>query len=304
MITEGNWSNPVYQELVVMVLAFILAIGAVLFFFRKQNPHWQAGWASFKSWMVAAPALFFIFGLPEPWTTIALTAFAILGAKIFFQITGMYHRSYFVLACYIGISAQAWAGYNQNDTLYNLMPMLVLGLTSLIPLYRNSFSKMLQYTAVTLINFIFLGWGVLHIVRIMQWQGGLFIALYLIILTEFCDNANLIFSRYGKIKVFSNVNRRRTLEGFLVSLVFTLALAWGLRHLLPNRSEIYWLTSGLIAAMGGGMGDMILTIYRRDLGVKNVGAFIIGRGDFLNLMDRLIFVAPIYYYIMGWMLEG
>ncbi|MGZ3659450.1 MAG: phosphatidate cytidylyltransferase, partial [Bdellovibrionota bacterium] len=32
--------------------------------------------------------------------------------------------------------------------------------------------------------------------------------------------------------------------------------------------------------------------------VKDVGPFIIGRGDFLQRMDRLIFVAPIYYYVM------
>lgn len=304
MIGEGNWGDPAFQELVVVVMAFILIMGAILFFFRKKSPHWQAGWASFKSWMVAAPALFLVFGLPQIWSIVLLTAFAIQGAKIFFQITGMYHRSQFVLMCYLAIALEAWAAATQNTTLYNLMPMILLGCTSLIPLYRNSYKRMLQYTAVTLINFIFLGWGVLHIIRIMQWQGGLYTALYLVILTEFCDNANLIFSRYGKIKVFSNVNRRRTLEGFLASLVMTLILAWGLRHLLPNREAPYWLASGLVAAMGGGMGDMLLTIYRKDLGVKSVGAFIIGRGDFLNLLDRLIFVAPIYYYVMDWMLRG
>jgi phosphatidate cytidylyltransferase len=54
--------------------------------------------------------------------------------------------------------------------------------------------------------------------------------------------------------------------------------------------------SGLIAAFGGFIGDMVMTVIRRDAGIKVVGTFILGRGDFLHRMDRLIFVAPIYYY--------
>jgi phosphatidate cytidylyltransferase len=41
-----------------------------------------------------------------------------------------------------------------------------------------------------------------------------------------------------------------------------------------------------------------MTVIRRDAGIRMVGPFILGRGDFLHRMDRLIFVAPIYYYVM------
>jgi phosphatidate cytidylyltransferase len=68
--------------------------------------------------------------------------------------------------------------------------------------------------------------------------------------------------------------------------------------LLPDGSEKYWLVSGLIASLGGVVGDLVMSVVRRDLGVRIMGAFILGRGDFLHRMDRLIFVAPIYYYIM------
>ena len=71
-----------------------------------------------------------------------------------------------------------------------------------------------------------------------------------------------------------------------------------LKHLLPDGSEKYWLTAGLIASFGGVIGDVLMTVIRRDANIKTVGAFILGRGDFLHRMDRLIFVAPIYYYAM------
>jgi phosphatidate cytidylyltransferase len=71
-----------------------------------------------------------------------------------------------------------------------------------------------------------------------------------------------------------------------------------MRHLLPAGAEKFWLVSGLIAGIGGGFGDLVMTVIRRDLGIRDYGVFIIGRGDFLQRMDRLIFVAPIYYYVM------
>ena len=76
-----------------------------------------------------------------------------------------------------------------------------------------------------------------------------------------------------------------------------------MRHLMPVRSEVFWLAAGLSASIAGGFGDICMTVIRRDLGIKDVGAFILGRGDFMTLMDRLIFVAPIFYYAMFFLLK-
>ena len=74
-------------------------------------------------------------------------------------------------------------------------------------------------------------------------------------------------------------------------------LAWGLRHLLPHQAEQFWVAAGVVAAVFGRFGDLILTVIRRDLGIKETGVFIIGRGDLLSRTDKLIVVGPMYYYI-------
>jgi phosphatidate cytidylyltransferase len=123
--------------------------------------------------------------------------------------------------------------------------------------------------------------------------------MYLIILTEFCDNTNLAISKsIGRITLFDRIDTKRTLAGLLISAALTIVVAFAMRHLLPDGSEFYWLTSGIIASLGGFIGDMVMTVLRKDAGIKVVGAFIIGRGDLLSRMDRLIFVGPFYYYIM------
>lgn len=293
------WESPIYRQTVLIVLSIIFLSGAVTFFFRKKNYYFVQSWASIKSWIFAAPLMFIVMGLPEPWPLVALTLLAILGAKIFFQIMGMFHRSYFVLICYAGIIGLGFATWADRLDIYNFMPMMVLGVSCLVPLARNSYKRMIQYISLTLLSFIFLGWSFMHLGLILKFPNGVFQMMYLIILTEFCDNTNLAVSRYvGGWKLFPGINPRRTIGSTSVAVALTLFLAGCMRFLLPDGSEKYWLASGLVASLGGFLGDLVMTAVRRDAGMKTVGPFILGRGDFLHRVDRLIFVAPIYYYVM------
>lgn len=158
---------------------------------------------------------------------------------------------------------------------------------------------MIQYIALGLLAFVFLGWSFMHLGLILKLDNGIFQVMYLIILTEFCDNTNLAIGRYfGGWKLFPGINPRRSAGGTAVSVMLTLVLASSMRFALPDASDKYWLAAGLVASLGGFLGDLVMTGIRRDAGMKTVGPFIIGRGDFLHRVDRLIFVAPIYYHLM------
>ena len=296
-------TSPIYQQTALMVLAFLGLASAVSYWLRKKHYFFFYSWASLKGWLIVAPLFFLLFGLPEPWPFVTLALLSLLGIKIFFQILGMFHRSYFVWSTYAGIIALAYFAYHQNSFAYHFTPLAFWGVISLIPLMRNSYKKMIQYMALTNMGFVYLGWAFLHLAWILKLPGGLFQFMYLVILTEFCDNTNLALSYgFGRWRLFDRIDRRRTLESFITSLLLTIALAFGMRHLLPTSSEVYWLTSGLVAALGGILGDLVMTVIRKDAGIHRLGCFIIGRGDFLSRMDRLIFVAPTYYYLITWMI--
>jgi phosphatidate cytidylyltransferase len=296
---KSLWDNSIFRETAILVMGSLFAIAVVFFFFRNRSKQTQASWASIKSWLFAAPLLFVTCALPAPWPLVALTLSAILGVKIFFQMLGIYHRSLFVWSTYLGLIGLALAIHFRHTNLYNVAPMIFLATISLIPILTNSADQMIQFVCLTLLGFSFLGWALMHLGWLWDMTGGPFMVIYLIILTEVCDNLHLILSRHiGSIKLFSRISPKRNLEAGIITLFLTIGLAWSLRHLLPVRTIEYWLTAGLVAAWGGSLGDLVLSAIRRDLGIKDVGPFIIGRGDLLMIMDRMIFVAPIFYYAL------
>lgn len=297
--TDMAWDSPVYRQTVLIVLLVIFVGAAINFIFRKKSQYFMVAWASIKSWLIFAPLMFGIMGMKAPIPVVFLTLLAIYGAKVYFQILGMYNQSLFVYICYLGIIGLGIFGQMNNLTIYNEMPMAVLGLSCLVPLILRNYRDMIQYISLTLLGFIFLGWSFMHLSLILNFENGIYQVMYLIILTEFCDNTNLAISRYFRgPKIISEINSKRSWLSTGVSILITVLLAYVMRFLLPNSSEKYWLASGLIASFGGVIGDMVMTVVRRDAGVKIVSGFVLGRGDFLHRMDRLIFVAPIYYFVM------
>ena len=294
------WSQELFQETAVIIFLFLFSVSACLFFFRNKGPKLMGAWASLKSWIVVTPLALFAIALSPPYPIIILALISIYCAKTFFRMVGMYHRSWFILTCYLSIAAMAFCIHNQLHQVIALLPMIFLVLMATIPVFRNSFSHMVQYMALTLLAFMFFGWALMYFGLIFQMDKGIYVVMYLYILAEFNDSLLQILDRFlGKWKPLSKVAPRFTVEGFIVALVLTGVLAWGLRHLLPVNNHIYWIVATLTICSLGRLGVFIMAVLRKDLGIKDYrGPFIIGRNDLLTRVDKLIFVGPSFYYVL------
>lgn len=294
----GLWNNSVYAQTAAIIMGFLLALTFVVFFLKRKGAPYTSAWASLLSWLFVGPLLFAAFALPKPWPLVFVTWMAVLTTKSFFQMVGMYHRSWFIWVTYLFIFGLGYIIYADHLQYYNVAPMVFLAVISLIPILRNSATHMIQYMALSLLAFIFWGWSYMHMGRLLMFEGGELMVLYLYLLTEVSENTCWASSRlFGRYKPFSKISSKVTVEGMIVALLVTMLVAWGLRHLLPDRSDKFWIAAGLAAAVFGRVGDLIINVIRRDLGIKNTGVFIIGRDGMLTRVDKLIFVGPMYFYI-------
>ena len=295
----GLWQNPRYVETASLILGSLVALSIFVFFLRRRGKPFTSAWASLKSWLFVAPLLFLTFALPKPWPLIFVTWMGILAAKSFYQMVGMYHRSWFVWVTYLFIMSLGYMIYADYQTrFYDLSPMIFLFVVALIPILRNSAAHMIQYMGLSLLGFIFWGWSYMHMARLLTFEGGELMVLYLYLLAEVSENTSWAASKLvGKYKPFGRISAKTTFEGMVVALIVTMLTAWGLKNLLPDRSDRFWIAAGLVAAIFGRMGDLVINVIRRDLGVKNTGIFIIGRDGILTRVDKLLVIGPMYFYL-------
>lgn len=298
MLHSALWNESTYKELVILVMSVLVLLGFVLYFLQKKNTRLKSSWASLISWLIFAPVVLFMGGLPSPWPLILLTLIAIYSCKTFFKMVGMYHRHWFVLTTYLFVALSAGAIYFREDLFFNLAPVLFLGFLSLIPIALNQSQNMIQYLALSLLAFIFLGWSIVHLGYFLHWERGVYTIFYLYILSEFSESMASAGTRiFPKGKIFTNISTRFSLPGIGFSLCLTVLLGWGLRHLLPSHIVAYWAPAAIIVCICGRIGELILSVIRKDLGIRNPGVFIIGRNDVLSRIDKMIFVGPVIYHI-------
>ena len=129
---------------------------------------------------------------------------------------------------------------------------------------------------------------------------GKYYLLYFILVTKFSDTgAYAVGSLIGRHKMIPRISPGKTWEGFrrrdcvldAASLVFV--------HFLGGQmAGMNWLHAvilGIVLSVTAVIGDLIESLFKREAGVKDSGRFFPGIGGILDLLDSLLFNAPIMY---------
>jgi len=108
----------------------------------------------------------------------------------------------------------------------------------------------------------------------------------------------VIGSRFGRHNLVPSVSPHKTWEGLIGGCAVAIAASAAI------TSRIYpWhlgtaLVLGLIVAVVAPCGDLVESMIKRDLGVKDMGSLLPGHGGVLDRIDALLFVLPAAYYFV------
>ncbi len=126
--------------------------------------------------------------------------------------------------------------------------------------------------------------------------GGPELLIFLVILTELGDIYQYLFGKtFGRRKILPKVSPGKTVEGLLGSLIATALSAWGLSWLTPFDLPTA-LLAGLLISAAGFVGDVVVSMVKRDVGVKDTGTLIPGHGGIMDRIDSLTYTAPLFFH--------
>ncbi len=130
---------------------------------------------------------------------------------------------------------------------------------------------------------------------ISKWGGYTVVSLLATI--WICDTAAYFGGlTLGRHKLFERVSPKKTWEGAVFGFVAALLTMLAARSLVLEYLGIRdALVLGAIVGLFGQMGDLVESRFKRDAGVKDSSAIIPGHGGVYDRFDSLVFVSPVVY---------
>ncbi len=118
------------------------------------------------------------------------------------------------------------------------------------------------------------------------------------------SGAYCVGSLLGRHKLFPRISPGKSWEGSVGGAVFVLAAAYAISYFLDDRMLTLpqWLGLGLVVVVFGTWGDLIESLFKRTLGIKDSGTILPGHGGMLDRFDSSLLAIPaavVYLYTLS-----
>jgi len=209
-----------------------------------------------------------------------------------------------------GVLGRSGSPARVNDFETSFLILFVLGLC-LRQFFSRTNTAGILAISTTLFGLMYVPWLLNFIQKINFFPGvdGHYYLLYFIVITKFSDTgAYLVGSLIGRHKMIPRISPGKTWEGFGGALVVSILASMGFVYYLGDRMHgMNWthaIVLGLLLGLAAVVGDLIESIFKREAGIKDSGRFFPGIGGILDLLDSLLFNAPIMYLYLRHVLSG
>jgi phosphatidate cytidylyltransferase len=188
-----------------------------------------------------------------------------------------------------------------NDFETSFLILFVLGLC-VRQFVSKSNPEAITAISTTLFGLMYIPWLLNFIQKINFFPNihGQFYVLHFILVTKFSDlGAYVTGSLFGKHKMIPRISPGKTWEGFVGAIIVSTLISIGYAQIahskVPNMTVLHATLLGILLSSTAVIGDLIESLFKREAGVKDSGKLFPGIGGILDLMDSLLFNAPLMY---------
>lgn len=289
----------------VLVYGLLMLAGLVIGTLRGLRLNVAHAWSSLLGWLLLVPLVSLAVLLGREAIVVVVTGMALLGYREYAHATGLDEDRHLSLSGFLGVLAVGLVSLTSGKLLtgagyYGLfmtLPVIITAAIFLVPILSDRFHGQTRLLALAVVGFLYFGWMWGHLSLLANAEQSYAYLLYLIFAVEVNDVAAYLGGRLsGRHKLRENISPQKTWEGAIAGLAVSLALPWFLWFTFPHFQWWDLLAIGLMVGVSGQVGDLVISVIKRDAGIKNMGTIIPGHGGVLDRIDSLIYVAPLFVH--------
>jgi len=260
------------------------------------------------STLIGVPVVAAIVWFGMPWVTILAVIWGLGAANEFYGLVkrarGAAPLTYFGLVWVALFIISPHANLLSPLPRIFLSPNFLLAAAVIFPLVillgRKSKENAFADWAWTIAGILYIGWLLSFMValRIMDdGRGWIFLAILCTFASDI--SAYLTGKFFGRHKLAPYISPNKTREGAVGgvagSVILSIAVA-----VLFNLPVTYWQAAilGVLISIVGQLGDLVKSLFKRNMEVKDSGNVLPGHGGFLDRMDSLAFAGVTVYYFV------
>ena len=263
------------------------------------------------------PLLVAIVWFGEPWFTIIVAIWGVLAVFEFYRLVAAskvppltYFGLIWTLLFILSRNSDLLSILKPHFDLNLLTPLLLTSavLLSLIWLLIQAYKgKVFTPWAWTIAGILYVGWLLSHLVALRGLDDGRNWVFFALFITITSDTAAFFTGRaLGRHKLAPRISPGKTWEGAISGILGAIIVS--LLFMLPTPLSLHFnwgqaILLGLLVSIFGQLGDLVESLFKRNMGVKDSGRLIPGHGGVLDRMDSIVFAGIVVYYYAIWVIQ-
>ncbi len=243
---------------------------------------------------------------PLPWFTILVAIWGLLAVFEFYKMTAVAKvppLTYFGLIWTLLFILSPHFHY---DLLIPLLLTSAVVVSLILLLLRPQREGAFVSWTWTMAGILYVGWLLSYLValRLDAGRNWVFFALF----TTFASDTTAFFVGrvLGRHHLAPRISPGKTWEGTIAGVFGAIIVS--LLFILPTPLHLdlrYWqaIPLGLLVSIFGQLGDLVESLFKRNIGVKDSGKSLPGHGGFLDRIDSIVFAGMVVYYYVIWAIQ-
>jgi phosphatidate cytidylyltransferase len=216
-------------------------------------------------------------------------------------------RPYKALGILSGLALSWYVFFQQGVYANFFLSIIFIGIMTL-ELARKEKGLAVYHISVTIFGVFYVAWLGSHLILLRELPhlkgldyslGFSFVILVFVLTWCYDTGAFFVGMNFGRRQIFPAISPGKTLEGAFGGILFSIIGGLLARWLIaPYLSVTQAVGLALISSVVGQLGDLVESMIKRDVKIKDASATIPGHGGVLDRFDSLLFTSPLIYYVL------